>query len=184
MAFLCYPTAKSFGKNSNTNWCIFRPEGRLPDLVAYVLLGGQMNVVTLHAFGNVADAIFKQALLHAKASETNIPQYVTLSVSNNPLWRYLKKVLKEKAPLYLGFQIQSRTWCSTSYCLPRVFFLFLCVVDYGLGSLSRMLRHIATCTATWGRPIACPKLRAYLAIYLCTVQFWYSETWMIFKECE
>jgi len=26
-------------------------------------------------------------------------------VSNNPLWRYLRKVLKEKAPLYLGFQI-------------------------------------------------------------------------------
>jgi hypothetical protein len=28
-------------------------------------------------------------------------------------------------------------------------FLFLCVVDYGLGSLSHMLRkHIATCIAT------------------------------------
>lgn len=55
----------------------------------------------------------------------------------------------------------------------KVFFLFLYVVDYGLGSLSHMLRrHIATCIAAWGRPTACPKLRAYLANYLCTVQFW------------
>jgi len=36
-------------------------------------LGGQMNVVTLNACGSVAASIFKQALLHAKASQTNIP---------------------------------------------------------------------------------------------------------------
>jgi hypothetical protein len=55
-----------------TNCCIIRPEGRLPDIIAYLVLGGQMNVVTLHAFGSVAAAIFKQALLHAKASQTNV----------------------------------------------------------------------------------------------------------------
>lgn len=85
---------------------------------------------------------------------------MTLSVSNNPLWRCLKKVLKEEAPLYLEFQIQSRKWgLFHTVCQG---FPPPCVVDYGLGSLSYMLRrHIATCIATWGRPTACPKLRAY-----------------------
>ena len=45
---MCYPIAKSFCKDSN-NWCIIC----LPDLVAYVLICGQMNVVTLHASGSV-----------------------------------------------------------------------------------------------------------------------------------
>ena len=50
---------------------IIRPEGRLQDLVAYLLLGGQTNVVTVRAFFTAE--ILKQALLHAKASQTNIP---------------------------------------------------------------------------------------------------------------
>ena len=48
VARICYPIAKSFCKDSN-NWCIIC----LPDLVAYVLICGQMNVVTLHASGSV-----------------------------------------------------------------------------------------------------------------------------------
>ena len=68
--------------------------------------------------------------------------------------------------LYLGFQIQSRTWGSAPHCVPK--FFYSCVWSI----MDMLRRHFATCTATWGRPTACPKLRACLANYLCTVQFW------------
>jgi hypothetical protein len=116
-----------------------RPEGRLPDLVAYRLLGGQMNVVTLHASGSV------------QLQYSNRPYYMQGQARRTScsMWRFLYQIIrydgtwrkswKRKSLRTWGFK--SRTWGSAP-TVCQGFFLFLCVVDYGLGSLSHMLRRL------------------------------------------